>query len=144
MLSRLLQPAVAAQPHVHVCLRLQEPENQHQVPRVSPYRLAAHLTSAFAIYATLVWTTLDLMRPSPILSTVADKAVQAAHAAVAAAGRQQAAAAKVLRSRVLPLSVLVGITAISGMQGSQDAVYKTTVCCAAACCSLASCFLLIT
>lgn len=95
-------------------LSYQEPKDQHQVPRVSPYRLAAHLTSAFAIYATLVWTTLDLIRPGPILSTVVDKAVHAAQSALATAARQQAAAAQVLRGRVLPLSVLVGVTAMSG------------------------------
>jgi cytochrome c oxidase assembly protein subunit 15 len=81
---------------------------------VSPYRLAAHLTSAFAIYATLVWSTLDLIKPAPVLATIADKAAAAANAVVAAAARQQAAAAAVLRGRVLPLSVLVGITAVSG------------------------------
>lgn len=93
---------------------MQEPENKHEVPRVSPYRLAAHLTSAFAIYATLVWTTLDLTRPSPVLSSVAASVSAATHAAVSAAGKAQAAAAAVLRSRALPLSVLVGVTAISG------------------------------
>uniref|UniRef100_A0A383VMG5 Uncharacterized protein n=1 Tax=Tetradesmus obliquus TaxID=3088 RepID=A0A383VMG5_TETOB len=93
---------------------LQEPENKHAVPRVSPYRLAAHLTSAFAIYATLVWTTLDLARPAPVLSAFAAKASDAAHAAIAAAAKQQAAAGAALRARVLPLSLLVGITAISG------------------------------
>lgn len=96
------------------CDVLQEPENKHAVPRVSPYRLAAHLTSAFAIYATLVWTTLDLARPAPVLSAFAAKASDAAHAAIAAAAKQQAAAAAALRARVLPLSLLVGITAISG------------------------------
>lgn len=92
----------------------QEPENQHEVPRVSPYRLAAHLTSAFAIYATLVWTTLDLARPQPILARVAESASSAAHAAVSAVGKAQGAAAAALRARVLPLSLLVGVTAISG------------------------------
>lgn len=84
------------------------------MPRVSPYRLAAHLTSAFAIYATLVWTTLDLARPTPLLASLAGKAAEAAHSAVAAAAKQQHAAAALLRARVLPLSVLVGVTAVSG------------------------------
>ncbi len=70
-----------------------------QVPRVSAYRLAAHLTSAFAIYAGLAWTTLSLAQPQPLLATASEAA--------------QAAARK-LRGRVLPLSVLVGITAVSG------------------------------
>jgi cytochrome c oxidase assembly protein subunit 15 len=97
-----------------MCVHTQEPENKHEVPRVSPYRLAAHLTSAFAIYATLVWTTLDLARPSPLLANVAASASALMHAAVTAAGKAQAAAAAVLRARVLPLSVLVGTTAVSG------------------------------
>ena len=39
---------------------LDEPTDEWQAPRVSPYRLAAHLVSAFTIFATLVWTTMDL------------------------------------------------------------------------------------
>jgi cytochrome c oxidase assembly protein subunit 15 len=70
-----------------------------QVPRVSPYRLAAHLTSAFAIYATLVWTSLSLWQPVPA-STAAPPAT--------------AAAAALLRRRALPLAALVGVTAASG------------------------------
>jgi cytochrome c oxidase assembly protein subunit 15 len=77
----------------------QEPENKHAVPRVSPYRLAAHLTSAFAIYTTLVWTTLSLAHPTP---------------ALAAAAPAAAAAAAALRRRALPLAALVGVTAVSG------------------------------
>jgi cytochrome c oxidase assembly protein subunit 15 len=69
------------------------------VPRVSPYRLAAHLTSAFAIYATLVWTTLSLASPA---------------AALAAAPPAVASAAAALRARALPLAALVGVTAVSG------------------------------
>lgn len=66
---------------------------------MSPYRLAAHLTSAFAIYAGLAWTTLSLAQPEPLLASASEAA--------------QAAARK-LRGRVLPLSLLVGITAVSG------------------------------
>lgn len=77
----------------------QEPENKHAVPRVSPYRLAAHLTSAFAIYATLVWTTLSLASPAP---------------ALAAAAPAAAAAAAALRRRALPAACLIGVTAVSG------------------------------
>eukprot|EP00877_Chromochloris_zofingiensis_P011611 jgi/Chrzof1/6703/Cz19g06070.t1 len=78
---------------------LEEPKNQFEVPRVSPYRLTAHLTSAFAIYATLVWTTLSIVTPQASTAT-------ATHAV------QQGAS--LLRSRLLPVSVLVGITAVSG------------------------------
>eukprot|EP01026_Neomeris_dumetosa_P076230 TRINITY_DN8167_c0_g1_i7.p1 TRINITY_DN8167_c0_g1~~TRINITY_DN8167_c0_g1_i7.p1 ORF type:complete len:446 (-),score=28.51 TRINITY_DN8167_c0_g1_i7:205-1359(-) len=63
-------------------------------PKVSPYRLAAHLLSAFTIYSTLTWTTLSVFNPQ-FPSTLT------------AASRQ-------LRSRLLPLSTLVGVTAVSG------------------------------
>ena len=46
---------------------LEEPKKEMAVPRVSPYRLAAHLSSAFAIYAVLLWTTLSLRTPLPTL-----------------------------------------------------------------------------
>ena len=32
---------------------------------MSPYRLATHLTGAFAIYAAMFWTTLDVWFPNP-------------------------------------------------------------------------------
>jgi len=87
-----------------------------QVPRVSPYRLAAHLTSAFAIYATLVWTSLSLWQPVPAAAMAA--AGEAAGLAAAAAGASSAAAivaaAATLRRRALPLAALVGVTAVSG------------------------------
>ena len=35
------------------------------VPRVSPYRLTAHLALAVAIYAYLLWTALTLLKPQP-------------------------------------------------------------------------------
>lgn len=78
---------------------LQEPENSHSIPRVSPYRLAAHLTSAFAIYATMVWTTLSVAFPHP---------------PAVAAGPAAARAAAALRSAALPVAVLIGVTAVSG------------------------------
>jgi cytochrome c oxidase assembly protein subunit 15 len=77
---------------------LQEPEN-NAVPRVSPYRLAAHLTSAFAIYATLVWTTLCVALPAP---------------PGGAAGPAGARAAAALYRLALPVAALVGVTAVSG------------------------------
>jgi hypothetical protein len=66
---------------------------------VSPYRLAAHLTSAFAIYAGLAWTTLSLAQPQPLL---------------ASAGEVARKATATLRGRVLPLGALVAVTAVSG------------------------------
>ncbi len=84
------------------------------MPRVSPYRLAAHLTSAFAIYSTLAWTTLDLIRPAPLLSTVVAAAGGARHAALTMAANAQAAGGAALRAAALPLAALVGVTAVSG------------------------------
>ena len=71
----------------------------NKVPRVSSYRLAAHLTSAFAIYATMVWTTLSVAFPHPPVVT---------------AGPPAARAAAALYKLALPAAVLLGITAISG------------------------------
>lgn len=77
---------------------LKEPEN-NQVPRVSPYRLAAHLVSAFAIYATLVWTTLGLAVPYP---------------PSVSSGPSTARAAALLFKSSLPVAALIAITAASG------------------------------
>jgi len=65
---------------------LQTPEKQYETPRVSPYRLAAHLASAFSIYAVLFWSTLSLAQP----------------------------AASRLRGAALPLAGLIAVTAASG------------------------------
>eukprot|EP00940_MAST-03C_sp_MAST-3C-sp2_P003405 g3405.t1 len=42
--------------------------HKHQVARVSPYRLATHLTMAFGLYSMLTWTAMDLLRPFPSLA----------------------------------------------------------------------------
>ncbi|KAI6688656.1 hypothetical protein NL676_025484 [Syzygium grande] len=76
---------------------LEEPPSEYAQPRVSPYRLAAHLTSAFAIYCGLFWTALSVVMPEPPAESVA----------------WVRGAAKVKRL-ALPLSLLVGVTAISG------------------------------
>ncbi|KZV30406.1 hypothetical protein F511_20682 [Dorcoceras hygrometricum] len=76
---------------------LEEPKSEYAEPRVSPYRLAAHLTSAFVIYSGLLWTALSVVMPEPPGQIVAW--VQGA--------------AKVKRL-ALPVSILVGITAVSG------------------------------
>mmetsp|Transcript_36293 Transcript_36293/g.82721 ORF Transcript_36293/g.82721 Transcript_36293/m.82721 type:complete len:462 (+) Transcript_36293:4-1389(+) len=42
-------------------------------PRVSPYRLCAHLLAAFGIYSLTTWTAMDLLRqPATLASTVAE------------------------------------------------------------------------
>lgn len=77
----------------------QEPKTKWDTPRVSPYRLAAHLTSAFVIYSGLLWTSLNMLYP---LSSAAQAP------AVATAG------ASALRKVAHPLAALIGITAVSG------------------------------
>ncbi|KAG9448795.1 hypothetical protein H6P81_008760 [Aristolochia fimbriata] len=76
---------------------LEEPVSEYVQPRVSPYRLATHLTSAFAIYSGLLWTGLSVVFPEP-----PSRSTNWIHGA-----------AKV-RKLALPVSVLVGITAVSG------------------------------
>ncbi|KAJ4842690.1 Cytochrome c oxidase assembly protein cox15 [Turnera subulata] len=76
---------------------LEEPPSEYVQPRVSPYRLAAHLTSAFVIYSGLLWTALSVVMPEPPAESVA----------------WVHGAAKVKRL-ALPVGLIVGITAISG------------------------------
>ncbi|KGN53575.1 cytochrome c oxidase assembly protein COX15 [Cucumis sativus] len=76
---------------------LEEPASEYVQPRVSPYRLAAHLTSAFIIYCGLFWTGLSVVMPEPPVESVA-----------------WARGAAKVRRIALPVSLLVGITAISG------------------------------
>ncbi|KAM4070353.1 hypothetical protein ACB094_12G159500 [Castanea mollissima] len=76
---------------------LEEPASEYAQPRVSPYRLAAHLTSAFAIYCGLFWTALSVVMPEPPAESVA----------------WVRGAAKVKRL-ALPVGILVAITAVSG------------------------------
>jgi cytochrome c oxidase assembly protein subunit 15 len=78
---------------------LQQPETEHEAPKVSPYRLAAHLASAFSIYAVLLWTALSLAAPISEL-TAATPLVQAN--------------ATRLRNIAIPLSLLIAVTAGSG------------------------------
>ena len=70
---------------------------------MSPYRLAAHLVSAFTIYSGLVWTAMDLARPTPLMAGVAA-------GAAAAHGRA-------IRSRVLPFAALVAVRGERGERG---------------------------
>ncbi len=64
------------------------------VPEVSQYRLAAHLSLAFLIYAALVWTGLSLIYPDPV--TITDRM-----------GRQ-------VRRLALIALVLIAVTILSG------------------------------
>ncbi|KAL9441906.1 hypothetical protein AB3S75_020413 [Citrus x aurantiifolia] len=76
---------------------LEEPPSEYAQPRVSPYRLTAHLTSAFVIYTGLFWTALSVVMPEPPAESVA----------------WVHGAAKV-KKLALPVSFIVGITAVSG------------------------------
>ena len=85
---------------------------------MSPYRLAAHLTSAAVIYGTLLWTSLSLAYP---LSPAASVSVgSAAHAGVST-----------LRRWAHPLAGLIAVTALSGrtMSGCLGAEVSGTACC---------------
>eukprot|EP00511_Aplanochytrium_stocchinoi_P006071 CAMPEP_0204830946 /NCGR_PEP_ID=MMETSP1346-20131115/9500_1 /ASSEMBLY_ACC=CAM_ASM_000771 /TAXON_ID=215587 /ORGANISM="Aplanochytrium stocchinoi, Strain GSBS06" /LENGTH=305 /DNA_ID=CAMNT_0051961563 /DNA_START=356 /DNA_END=1270 /DNA_ORIENTATION=+ len=46
---------------------LTEDPNVYKDPRVSPYRLAAHLTAALCLYSGLVWTGLTALNPNRML-----------------------------------------------------------------------------
>ncbi|XXG80159.1 hypothetical protein AAC387_Pa09g1090 [Persea americana] len=76
---------------------LEEPASEYVQPRVSPYRLATHLTSAFVIYCGLLWTALSVVMPEPPCGSLA----------------WVHGAAKV-QKLAIPVSILVGITAVSG------------------------------
>ncbi|KQJ98805.1 cytochrome c oxidase assembly protein COX15 [Brachypodium distachyon] len=76
---------------------LEEPASEYVEPRVSPYRLATHLTSAFVIYCGILWTALSVVMPDPPAESM----------------NWVKGAAK-FRKLAIPVSAVVGITAISG------------------------------
>jgi len=67
------------------------------IPRVSPYRLATHLTSAFGIYTTLLWTGMSVLERVPKELTA-----------------DQMHGVMRMRTFSKPLAVLIGVTAVSG------------------------------
>ncbi|KAK9867661.1 hypothetical protein WJX84_000621 [Apatococcus fuscideae] len=83
---------------------LEEPREQWETPRVSPYRLAAHLTTAFLIYSGLLWTTLSVAFPR--FANTASSVVPAQPEVLLAAKR--------LRRWMLPLTGVISVTALSG------------------------------
>lgn len=91
---------------------LEEPAKEWERPRVSPYRLAAHLVSAFSIYSVLVWTALDLAPRRYELT--AGPGVGGGRPLMAIVAKEAAAASKMVRSRLLPFAALVAVTAASG------------------------------
>ena len=82
---------------------LEEPALPYETPRVSPYRLAAHLTSAFIIYATLLWTTLSVAMPKTSMQMAQELNLA-----------KECASASKLRRVLIPVTLLVSITALSG------------------------------
>lgn len=49
---------------------LQDKENEHEIPRVSQYRLASHLGSAFILYALFLWQGLShILTPHQLPNT---------------------------------------------------------------------------
>ena len=42
---------------------LEEKPDSHDIPRVSQYRLAAHLGSALVLYCASLWTSLSVLLP---------------------------------------------------------------------------------
>ena len=94
----------------------ENPDAPTDVPRVSPYRLATHLTGAFTIYAAMIWTTFTVYFPTPPAVAHAE-----AHAAAGAPERASAAArdavfraTRAAKSRAHPLAGLIALTALSG------------------------------
>eukprot|EP01006_Ploeotia_vitrea_P036906 TRINITY_DN66072_c3_g3_i1.p1 TRINITY_DN66072_c3_g3~~TRINITY_DN66072_c3_g3_i1.p1 ORF type:complete len:428 (+),score=204.94 TRINITY_DN66072_c3_g3_i1:31-1284(+) len=77
---------------------LEEQENPYAVPRVSPYRLTAHMASAFAIYSVLLDTTMKVWPKKGATSLLS---------------RLQAAP-RPFRAAAIGVAHLVGITALSG------------------------------
>ncbi|KAJ4747505.1 Cytochrome c oxidase assembly protein COX15 [Rhynchospora pubera] len=76
---------------------LEEPRSEWVQPRVSPYRLATHLTSAFVIYCGILWTALSVVMPE-----APSGALNWVHGATK------------IRRLALPASFIVGLTAVSG------------------------------
>jgi len=85
---------------------------EKDVPRVSQYRLAAHLGSAFALYAAMLWTSFDLvLKP---VSAVAALSPSSLSASALASGSSVLSLQGKLRKYVHGVAALVFFTAISG------------------------------
>ncbi len=83
-------------------------ENNREI-RVSPYRLATHLSMAFLTYTTLLWTALEIIKPTSVtLQSVMDS--------VGVKGFDQTMISKLKKIRVGATvnTALVAITVLSG------------------------------
>ena len=83
----------------------------HQRPRVSPYRLATHLTGAWALYSVLVWTAMDLLRPS---AAALAAALAAAPPAPTAPAPARLAALRALAAPTAGALSVLALTTVSG------------------------------
>ena len=79
-------------------------ENPLNVPRVSPYRLATHLTGAFTIYTAMLWTTFSVLFPE----------TNSKGGGGGVEKNTANAAATSLRRKAFPLAGLIAVTALSG------------------------------
>lgn len=75
-------------------------------PRVSQYRLVAHLGTAFVCYSAMLWNGLSILRTHKLLGNL--------QAAEASLRRLRNPRLRIFRSSVGALAVLVFITAMSG------------------------------
>ncbi|KIW16420.1 hypothetical protein PV08_06472 [Exophiala spinifera] len=81
-------------------------------PRVSQYRLTAHLGAAFVCYLAMLWNGLDILRTNKILKTAAAAAPDKAHQGVLDALKNPAL--RPFKRYVGLLAGLIFITAMSG------------------------------
>ena len=93
---------------------VEDEDNPTNAPRVSPYRLATHLTGAFTIYVAMLWTTLDVWFPTPPVIRHAAEYAGAVLNRNTPGASQVLGAARHARAVAHPLAALVGVTALSG------------------------------
>ncbi|KAK4916485.1 Cytochrome c oxidase assembly protein cox15, partial [Elasticomyces elasticus] len=83
------------------------------VPRVSQYRLAAHLGTAFVAYLSMLWVGLDVLRTNRLVNPAQNKSSAEAANATLFTLRNPA-----LRSFKLATALLLGLTFTTAMSGA--------------------------
>ena len=83
---------------------------EYQRPRVSPYRLATHLTGAWALYSVLMWIAMDLLR--------APAAAGPPAAAVTGGAAAAAARLSALRALATPTAAALSVLALTTVSGA--------------------------
>lgn len=53
-------------------------QGESDIPRVSQYRLASHLSLAFILYTLFLWSALDQLLPAQTIETAQKSIIQAA------------------------------------------------------------------